>query len=372
MVGEWADGLGGPVQIGSLVAELPIIPRLLGNEALRQRLGRLARGQGEDRLHPCLVFEGPEGLGKHLSARWLAMVANCTAEPPPCQKCWSCRQIARGEHPDVIEVGTDPERTTEVVSVRQARELVAALGLRPYSARRRFVIIDPADAMNAEAANALLKTFEEPPAGTGFVLVCTAASRLLPTVRSRCQRVRFAPVKTDVLARWLADRPETAGMDSADLTAIARLAEGCPGRALDLALGDWSEWRKSRDALLVALAGRVGDVLAFSEDLTEGDRATDTPRVERVLDVLEHWMRDVMVVISGDASLSLYNADRARVLAAWANSLGAPGVARLVEAIAEARRNLAANVNGRLVLDALLSRVATEAGPARLDTGASL
>ena len=108
--------------------------------------------------------------------------------------------------PDVIRVGVDPKKTAAIISVGQARELHKQLMVKPFHARRRFVIFDPADAMTPEAANALLKTFEDPPSQTHFVLITGAPASLLMTVRSRSQRIRFAPVKEDVLVAWLTQR----------------------------------------------------------------------------------------------------------------------------------------------------------------------
>ncbi len=346
--------------------EAPAVPHLVGNEAVRARLaGLAARG----RLHPCLLFEGIPGLGKAGTARWLAMLANCEAEPlaagdpaaaAPCGACWSCRKIAAGDHPDVIEVGLDPERATPIISVAQARELIGRLRVRPFQARRRFVFIDPAEALTVEAANALLKTLEEPPADTGFVLVSAAGRLLLPTVLSRSQRVHFQPVETSRIEALLVERgtpPDTAAF-------AARLAAGSPGRALALAEGEAERWRETRDALLAALAGGSAELFAATERWARGERAEVRERVERVLDVLGHLLRDALAVGAGRESAVLDPAVLP-ALRAWAGALHREGARVLVEALAEARRDLDANVTPRLALDALLATFMTELGPAR-------
>ena len=238
---------------------------LIGNERVRLRLRELAE---EARLHHCLLFEGPDGVGKASTALWLATVVNCEAEPAarPCGGCWSCRQIPKGQHPDVIRLGLDPKKATPIISVDQAREVLQQLTLRPFHARLRFVIIDPMDAMTPAAANAMLKTFEEPPEATGFVLVSSAAASLLPTVRSRSQRIRFAPVATEQLSDWLADR----GVEQPG--EVARLAEGCPGRALGLSVSDSGAWRVSRDELIETLSLSADQRFKYSEKLARGDR----------------------------------------------------------------------------------------------------
>src|SRR4030095_5511537 len=105
-----------------------------------------------------------------------------------------------------LAVGIDPERRNPIISVDQARQVITELQVKPFHARRRVVILDPADAMNPQAAHALLKTFEEPRADTGFVLVTSAVSQMRPTILSRSQRVRFGPIPFEELVPFLRTR----------------------------------------------------------------------------------------------------------------------------------------------------------------------
>jgi len=320
----------------------------IGNTDTRSRLRSLAQ---DDHLHPCLLFEGPDGVGKAATALWLAAVINCEQAPvdEPCGACWSCRQIPKGQHPDVICIGPDPKKHTRIISVEQARDLLSQLVLRPFHARMRLVIIDPADAMTPPAANALLKTFEEPPDATGFVLVTSAVGSLLPTVRSRSQRIRFAPVSVASLADWLRERGE------ADAEEVARLAEGCPGRALGLSVQEAGAWRESRDALITALEADVGERFAFAEKLARGDRSAWTQRVEFTLEAVACLLRDALASLR-DGPLR-YNTDRPELVRAWADRLGHDGIAGVASAVGMARTNLEHNVNGRLLTDGLLAQL---------------
>ena len=333
---------------------------LPGNSALRNQLAQLA---DSGRLHHCLLFEGPPGVGKAATALWLARRMNCTepVDGNACGQCWSCRAIDKGHHPDVIVVGVDPERTAPVVSVRQARELIRSLALRPHSANRRFVIIDPADAMNAASANALLKTFEEPPHDTGFVLVTGQPGALLTTVRSRSQRVRFARVADTELRAWL------EGKEVEEAAWIANLSDGCPGRALALADGEAEAWRSARDELLDALSGDIQGVFAFGEKRAKGDRSKWTAHVLLALDGLDRMLQDTWrwQVRGEQPADALFNPRQRRRIAAWADRLDPAGIARCAGAVEEARGQLRAFVNGRMMADALLCRLATELGPAR-------
>ena len=325
-------------------------PPFIGNHELRNRLRSLVE---KDRLHPCLLLEGATGVGKGTTALWLASLANCDAENPaqrPCGHCWSCRQIPKGNHPDILTIGLDPTKTAAIISVAQAREVIGQLTVKPFHARRRFVIIDPADAMTPEAANALLKTFEDPPDQTHFVLITSAPASLLLTVRSRSQRIRFAPVPLQELEEWL----ELQGVEQPHRVAAA--AEGCPGRAMSVDLAGALGWRSSRDALLDALSGDTAMRLKFAENLCRGERGKWVGRVDETLDAIARLFRDAMAHQSGGQVL--YNEDRLDTVQAWSERLDPAAIAVLSDAVSDARERLDRFVSGRLVMDALLAQLA--------------
>lgn len=318
--------------------------RPLGNEQLISRLQSLVEN---DRLHPCLLFEGPVGVGKATTATWLACFANCESPQRPCGECWSCRQIPIGQHPDIIMVGVDPKKTTKIISVGQARELQRQLIVKPFHAKKRFVIIDPADAMTPEAANALLKTFEDPPSQTHFVLVTGAPASLLLTVRSRSQRIRFAPVEESQLRNWLEQRGDV------DPDVAIEVAEGCPGRALTLDTAGIEEWRVARDSFFAAINGDVATRLKFSETLARGDRSKWVAKVNLTLDAVGAMLRDALSVRHGGPIQ--YNRDCPGTVNEWSEALGSRGIARAVETLNEAHQRLDRFVSGRLVMDSLMA-----------------
>jgi DNA polymerase-3 subunit delta' len=315
-------------------------PPLIGNAALRARLcGAIEAG----RAHHCYLFEGPEGVGKATTALWLAAWTNCAAGERPCGRCPSCRQIAAGSHPDVILVGPDPEKATRVISVAQAHAVVSALALKPHSARRRFVILDPADALNDEAANALLKTLEEPPHGTQFVLVTARIATLLPTVRSRSQRVRFGPVPTAELAAWLTAR----GADPR----VAEGAEGSPGLALRLGDGEGERRAAVRRAIAEVVEAPLVRLFAFAEAKGKKEEGAES-EAAFVVEAVEALLADVARVASGRPVDD--------VAARWHAAMWPGGAARLCRQAALARERLRLNVNGRLVIEALLGQASLE------------
>lgn len=273
----------------------------------------------------------------------------------PCGACPTCKQMAQGHHPDLIQIGLDPKRKAPIISVAQIRELLRQVRLRPYNARWRTVILDPADAMRDQAANALLKTLEEPPPGTGFILVTNRVSALLPTILSRSQRVRFRPVPELDLAEWL------TGRDVAQPERVAAVAMGCPGQALALSDGGLAAVDQARDDLLVVLSGGIGGLFPALEKLS---RAKDAKLREAAwLMALEGLLRDAALCASGAPGLWM-NSDRPEVVQAWAGALWPGGLGRLQVALDEVRQRAEVNVNVRLRMESLLSQVVQELGPA--------
>lgn len=338
---------------------------LLGNHTVRARLAAAAAG---DRLHHCYLFEGPEGVGKAKVALQLALDLNCEvahnpgpslfglAPPPPrtddlgaaCGTCPSCHLILAGTHPDVIRVGPPPEKSS--IGADQARELIGALSLQRHSARRRVVIVDPADALTEEAANALLKTLEEPPPQTLFVLVTARAGSLLQTVRSRSQRVRFGAVPREELEAWLRQR----GLDPA----YAGASMGSPGVALRLAEGEGAARREVAEALLGVITQPLPRLFAFAEaSAKKADGGAE--RTETILQVLEELLRDVALVGAGRPERVLH-VEHLPQLRRWASLLWPQGLGRMERAVAAARDRLRLNVNGRIVVESLVSTLNLE------------
>jgi DNA polymerase-3 subunit delta' len=154
-----------------------------------------------DRLsHGLLIHEDPGAGGLEL-ARWITQRVNCTSHPAPCGECQSCRWIAAGQHPDVTQLF--PEGDSKQVLIQAVRDLAADLALTAHTKGYKVAIVAPADAMNPFAANALLKTLEEPPKRTLVLLVTSQPSRLLATLRSRCSKLRLVAPAREAAARWL-------------------------------------------------------------------------------------------------------------------------------------------------------------------------
>jgi len=204
------------------------------------------------RLASTFLFVGPSGIGKRTFARLLAKTMLCTSSPPsafaPCGRCETCVQVEAGTHPDVIDVHRDEDNTNlsmeQLVGRKEARMregLCYELRMRPYSGRRKIAIVDDVDTLAIEGANSLLKTLEEPPAGSLIFLIGTSEQRQLPTIRSRSQIVRFAPLPDEELALLIERQGLVA--QRVDALRIASAAHGSIEIARQLLDENMSEFR---------------------------------------------------------------------------------------------------------------------------------
>lgn len=207
-----------------------------------------------ERLPHALLLAGPAGLGKQDFALRLAAALLC-AQPKAesaCGRCHSCRLLAAGTHPDLTLVM--PEEDRRGIVIDQIRGLGAYLALRPHTAARKVAILSPADSMNLNAANSLLKILEEPPLGSVLLLVASQPARLPATIRSRCRRVMFQVPERALVLDWLKGRE---GGEAA--LQLLDEAGGAPLRALTLGREDFLAKRGT-------LLGDLDRLLAGSDD----------------------------------------------------------------------------------------------------------
>src|SRR5918998_211930 len=287
--------------------------KLVGNQRAREVLRRmLAQG----RVPGALVFAGEEAVGKKLFAVELAKALNCRRPrgAEACDECPACKRVPRfapspseneekrsfiawSEHRDVALV----RREMSVITVHQARAVERESNFRPQEGRARVFIIEEADRMNVAAANALLKTLEEAPPTTHLILLTVRPSGLLPTIRSRCQIIRFAPLAPREIEDYLTKNRKRAGQEA---RLVARLARGRLGRALELNL---DAYREQRDAALTVL----GSLLAAPPDrarlLRSAEELTDPKRKEGYeahLDALTTLVHDAWLLsLSPDSEI---------------------------------------------------------------------
>lgn len=329
----------------------------------RRLLGVLARSVRRGSLPPSLLFAGPEGIGKRRIALALAQALNCTnprvagsADPPAtgtaapsvdgrparrtagsrddgqtadssdggqtadlngaapaapleidaCGVCPACQRIARGIHPDVLLI--EP-LDSGVIKVDQIRDAVDRAAYRPFEGKRRVVIVDDADALMPQAQNALLKTLEEPPSASVFLLVTARPDALLATVRSRCPQLRFRVLSVDDVAGVLRSR----GASDTEARAVAANADGSVGRALQASAGDLVESRDVATRVLLNVAaardarGRLDSAKELVTKASAG--ASEREQLSQHLRAMASLLRDVALLGAGADAAALANAD---------------------------------------------------------------
>jgi len=255
----------------------------------------LSRALESGRVAHAYLFAGPPGIGKRTLAMAFARAMNCAeVETGYCGQCRDCMAIESHNHQNVLEVVPEDKdgapSSTGLIRIDRVREVIAALR---FSVRRgrRVVVFDEAHTFKKEAANAILKTLEEPPEGTVIILVSSMARMLLPTIVSRCQRLNFRPLTTDEVKEFLISKK---GVSPATAEVWAKFSDGAIARAL---VCSSSTAMEQRGVILEGLrsVAEQGErrLLAFAHELSK------SPELDDILEFLKTWCRDIALVSEG-------------------------------------------------------------------------
>jgi DNA polymerase-3 subunit delta' len=267
------------------------------------RAGRQIAGLlGSGRLPHALLFLGSAGTGRRAMARELAAALLCpqaSESGEPCGQCVDCRMLAAGTHPDYMEVGLPDGRQS--LPLQTVRDVQHAAGLKPVRAARRVFVVCDAERVTDEAANAFLKTLEEPPGGCVFVLIASSLRRIPETIVSRCRLVRFANLEATALARRL----EAAGYDAEDAHWLARRCWGAPGLAEQL--GGAGLHEQNRELIARLRAATAQDNLDLSDWLAaqakDADSASAREALQDLLECAAVYYRDLAAAPAGECAI---------------------------------------------------------------------
>jgi DNA polymerase-3 subunit delta' len=301
-----------------------------------------------------LLIHGPRGTGKHALALHLAQALLCEAprlDGLACGQCPGCRYAVAGQHPDLMRIellemddDTEELKSVETISIKRVRALIEFVALTSHRQRAKVAVIAPAERMQAAAANALLKTLEEPPPGTYIIMVADLAGRLPATIRSRCRALAIALPDPDAACQWLAEQGVAAPR-----LALAQAA-GAPLAALELAD---PAWQTERRVWLAALgAPQRLPVTALAARIDAGAKDGRRARLARAIDWLLAWTADLARVAAGGNVRC--NPDFAQEMAALAVRVAPIAAFRYHETLLRQRALLAHPLQPRLVAEAML------------------
>ncbi len=315
----------------------------------------LAGAVGRQALPPTMLFDGPSGVGKRLTALAVAQAVNClkpvafAGGRDGCGECVSCRKIARGAHPDVVVIAPEDGGSIKIETVRD--EVLQKTGFRPFEGRARVFIVDEADAMIVNAQDALLKTLEEPPPGSIFILISATADSLLPTVRSRSYRLRFGRLSESEVASVL---QQAHGFSEPDARAASAIADGSVGRALAAGEGELADARENAAELLLAVArARLPQRIEAGKAFVAGPRngATDRATLGDRLLAVSSILRDLGILASRADHALLANADIKAQLEQLLPAFAAERVVRAFSSVDRALSALERNASPKIVAD---------------------
>ncbi|MFN0279450.1 MAG: ATP-binding protein [Pyrinomonadaceae bacterium] len=340
--------------------------KLVGNEHIKHTLKHLV---ANGRVPNALLFAGDDGIGKRQFALELARMFVCTEpnDTEACGVCAACRRsdvfafptTEKGDDYDFVFFSEHPDIGMAIpfkrnVRIGAIRALEREAHFRPYEAKARVFIVEDAEKMADPAANALLKTLEEPASTSHIFLITSRPDSLLATVRSRCQTLRFAPLETEEIESFLIEQ-RAFTHDEAKLA--ARLSRGSIGRAVSINV---AQFRVRRERMLAVLTNAIetGDRAALLRIAEEMNDAKNKDTFEENLDILQSLIHDLWTFrISGDAA-RVVNTDLADKLTLLAEGSRSADLPSWLAAIDKIRLDLAVNINKKIAADALFVSMA--------------
>lgn len=365
-----------------------VFETIIGHESVTRYLIESVK---HDRIANAYLFFGPHSVGKFKTA--IAFAAAVLCRDRGCGQCNTCRRVLELKHPDLVFV----EARGKNIPVEVIREVRLSAYRKPVEGKYRFFVIRDAELMWEEAASTLLKVLEEPPNVAVFILISASLASVMPTLISRCEKIRFAPVAKEKIARTL----EVSGFDPERADLIARISGGLPGRAIRLSQEPW-HLEKRENILKVARALKHADlatILDMAEELYKEIRAPieemavlykekkqelsgmmdegalkrfsrlideeysrerireEIAGVKDTLQILNSWYRDILIMKECNNEEMLVNVDFIQEIETESRVLDEGGVVKVIRSIDDAVKAVDQNIPTQLVLESVLTEI---------------
>ncbi|HEY5675067.1 MAG TPA: DNA polymerase III subunit delta' [Malonomonas sp.] len=315
---------------------------IIGHERQKEILRQALRNQ---KVAHAYLFEGPEGVGKRLVALALARTLLCQTGKG-CGDCAPCRKVDHNNHPDIHFL--DAEGAT--IKIDQVRALQKELSLRPFEGRYKICLIDGAEHFNPAAANALLKTLEEPQPNTLMILLSSRPDSLLSTIRSRCQKLPFQRLPKQRLAEILSQRLD---LNETEAAILAALSDGSFKKALGQNRELYLERRRELIRDISALSsGSIIPTFKLADQL-----ANDKEQLTDILEIYQAFYRDLLLLKHGRPETDLVNLDLKETLSRQVAKETTHGLLQKLKALEDGRFYLKRNVNRQLAMEITLLRL---------------
>jgi DNA polymerase-3 subunit delta' len=310
-----------------------------------RQISMLQRSIAQGRVGHAYLFGGLAGIGKKTLALAFAQTLNCERSgetKDACGQCPPCRKMLSGSHPDVLQVSTE----RQFLRIDDVREIQNQMTFRPLDGRLRIVIIDDADKMNEQAANALLKTLEEPTSSNILILISARPYWLPQTILSRCRHLRFNPLSAGLVEKYLVERAQMTG-EQASL--LANLSGGSIAKALDLNNEEMTVYREEFTARLAATTRTDPmSLIALASFLGQ-----DKNDIRQGLEMLKSIFRDALVYKETGSVQMVANSDCLGLIASLAGRLGGDDMLQNIARVDRSMETLEMNVNKSLTLEAM-------------------
>ena len=321
--------------------------QIIGHEKAIETLKRTIK---KKTLSHSYLFEGDEGLGKKKISYVFAKTLLCKEQgSEPCNHCTSCMKFDGGNHPDFVVI--EPEKG--LIKKGEIENLINSVATAPFESLRKVFIIDQSHKMNPEAQNALLKTLEEPPEYINIVLISSSINNIMPTILSRCQRIKFYPIQSKIIADYLV---ENFSKNEEEASFLAGFSKGSMGKAIELAQSDDFFVKRDECINLIDSLLRGDKTKALS---SVGFFNDNKDNIEELLDIFLFWFRDLVFFKEIGQSTLIVNKDRMDYLSKQ-SFVQIDKINDIIEKVQVTKDYINRNVNFQLSIETMLLNIQEE------------